>query len=186
MLLKPGQFALSRSMAAEKLQMSESKCYRLLLKLQEIGNITIKANSLGTVVTVIKWRFYQACVDESEQRMNSEWTANEQRLNNIKKKDKNINNNKKEKSIKKKKGAFAPPSLDEVSDYCRERNNGIDPKRFIDYYEARGWMAGRTKMKDWKAAVRTWENREKKTDDQNMASYDVGVFDQMLSAIDKE
>ena len=52
---------------------------------------------------------------------------------------------------------FSPPSLDEVAAYCKERQNGIDAQRFIDYYETRGWMLGKTKMKDWKAAVRTWE-----------------------------
>ena len=52
---------------------------------------------------------------------------------------------------------FSPPSLDQVAEYCKERENGIDPQRFLDHYEARGWMLGKNKMKDWKAAVRTWE-----------------------------
>ena len=52
---------------------------------------------------------------------------------------------------------FIPPSVDEVEAYCIERKNGVDAQRFIDYYETRGWMLGKTKMKDWKAAVRTWE-----------------------------
>lgn len=52
-----------------------------------------------------------------------------------------------------------PPSVDEVAAYCRERNNGIDAESFVDYYAARGWMIGKTKMKDWKAAVRTWEKK---------------------------
>lgn len=52
---------------------------------------------------------------------------------------------------------FIPPSIDDVAAYCQERNNGVDPERFVTYYEARGWMLGKTKMKDWKAAVRTWE-----------------------------
>lgn len=52
---------------------------------------------------------------------------------------------------------FTPPTLEEVAEYCRERNNGIDPQRFIDFYSAKGWMIGKNKMKDWKAAVRTWE-----------------------------
>ena len=52
---------------------------------------------------------------------------------------------------------FTPPSVEEVAKYCRERNNGIDAQRFVDYYEARDWMLGKTKMKEWKAAVRTWE-----------------------------
>lgn len=52
---------------------------------------------------------------------------------------------------------FKPPTVDEVSSYCQERKNGVDPERFVTYYEARGWMLGKTKMKDWRAAVRTWE-----------------------------
>ena len=55
---------------------------------------------------------------------------------------------------------FTPPSIDEVSAYCTERNNGIDPQHFVDFYEAKGWMVGKNKMKDWKAAVRTWEGRQ--------------------------
>lgn len=56
---------------------------------------------------------------------------------------------------------FVPPTVDEVRDYCIERGNGIDPQRFIDHYTSNGWMVGKNKMKDWKAAVRTWEQREK-------------------------
>ena len=55
---------------------------------------------------------------------------------------------------------FTPPSIGEVSAYCTERNNGIDPQHFVDFYEAKGWMVGKNKMKDWKAAVRTWEGRQ--------------------------
>ena len=52
---------------------------------------------------------------------------------------------------------FIPPTLDEVREYCSERNNSVDPEKFIDYYTANGWKVGRNKMKDWKASVRTWE-----------------------------
>ena len=55
---------------------------------------------------------------------------------------------------------FAPPSVDEVRDYCYERGNSVDPQRFVDYYTSNGWMVGKNKMKDWKAAVRTWEQKE--------------------------
>ena len=55
---------------------------------------------------------------------------------------------------------FAPPSLEEVKTYCCERKNNVDPQRFIDYYTANGWKVGKNSMKDWKAAVRTWERRE--------------------------
>lgn len=59
-------------------------------------------------------------------------------------------------------GVFAPPTLDEVKDYCQERDNRVDPDRFVDFYASKGWMVGKTKMKDWKAAVRTWEKEREK------------------------
>ena len=52
---------------------------------------------------------------------------------------------------------FAPPTLEEVKEYCRERGNKVDPEKFIDFYESKGWMVGKNKMKSWQAAVRTWE-----------------------------
>ena len=54
---------------------------------------------------------------------------------------------------------FNKPKLSEVKDYCLERNNNIDAEAFIDFYESKGWMVGKNKMKDWKAAVRTWEKK---------------------------
>lgn len=71
--------------------------------------------------------------------------------------------NLKEKNIKKEK-RFSPPSLEDVKAYCRERNNSVDPDTFIDFYTSKGWKVGNQPMKDWKAAVRTWErNRGTKT-----------------------
>lgn len=52
---------------------------------------------------------------------------------------------------------FKPPTLEEVQSYCFERNNNVDPQRFIDYYTSNGWKVGKNSMKDWKAAVRNWE-----------------------------
>lgn len=55
---------------------------------------------------------------------------------------------------------FTPPTLAQVAEYCRERGNRVDPQRFLDYYTANGWKVGKNPMKDWKAAVRTWEKGE--------------------------
>jgi len=55
---------------------------------------------------------------------------------------------------------FLPPSVQEVAAYCTERKNGINAEQFRDYYESKGWMIGKNKMKDWRAAVRTWEKNE--------------------------
>lgn len=53
---------------------------------------------------------------------------------------------------------FVRPTLDEVKAYCAERHNGVDAERWMAYYEANGWKVGKNAMKDWRAAVRTWEN----------------------------
>ncbi len=74
----------------------------------------------------------------------------------VNKKINNKTNNKTNKGIR-----FTPPSVDEVSDYCDQRNKGVDPQTFIDFYQAKGWMVGKNKMKDWKACVRTWETNRK-------------------------
>ncbi len=56
---------------------------------------------------------------------------------------------------------FAPPTVEEVKTYCQERKNGIDPQAFVDHYQASGWVRGKTKIKDWRACVRTWEKNRK-------------------------
>ena len=67
-------------------------------------------------------------------------------------------------SESKRVGRFAPPALQELTDYCLERKNGISPQGFIDFYESKGWFIGRNKMVSWKAAVRTWEKRDKEAE----------------------
>lgn len=54
-------------------------------------------------------------------------------------------------------GTNIPPDLDSVRAYCQSRKNSVDPEQFVNYYETRGWMAGKSKMRNWQSAVRTWE-----------------------------
>jgi hypothetical protein len=61
--------------------------------------------------------------------------------------------------IKKETRAFVVPTIDEVSLYCIERGKGINPQAWMDHYTSNGWMVGKNKMKDWKASIRTWEQR---------------------------
>lgn len=63
---------------------------------------------------------------------------------------------------KPKRRVFKEPTEEEVEAYCRSRNNTVDAKRFISHYQRKDWMVGKTKMKDWKAAVRYWETTERK------------------------
>lgn len=62
---------------------------------------------------------------------------------------------------KKKNRSFEKPSIQDIADYCKERNNSVDAQTFFDFYESKGWMIGKEKMRDWKAAVRTWERRDR-------------------------
>jgi hypothetical protein len=66
-----------------------------------------------------------------------------------------IREDKKEKNV-------IPPLFDWIEIYCKERNNSVDAKQFFDFYESKGWKIGKDKMKDWQAAVRTWEQRAEK------------------------
>ena len=56
---------------------------------------------------------------------------------------------------------FIPPTIQEVEAYCLERGNRVDPESFVDHYEANGWMRGTSRVKDWRACVRTWEKSER-------------------------
>lgn len=87
---------------------------------------------------------------------------------------------------KTKRKKFIKPTVQEVEAYCKERNNGIDANRFVDYYEARGWMLGKNHIKDWKACIRTWERNNKqnnvitprkKKEPENSVYDDDGNFD---------
>lgn len=56
---------------------------------------------------------------------------------------------------------FKRPTLEQVREYCNERGNNVDPEAWMDFYTSKGWMVGKNKMKDWQAAVRTWEKSDR-------------------------
>ena len=75
----------------------------------------------------------------------------------------NDNEEKERLSDDNPKKKFVRPTLGQVADYCKGRNNGIDPQKFIDHYTANGWMRGKSPIKDWQATVRTWEKPEEQS-----------------------
>lgn len=85
------------------------------------------------------------------------------------------------------RAAFVRPTVEEVRNYCKERKNNVDPEHFISYYESNGWKVGRNPMKDWKAAVRNWEQREKPKEKppdpwkmSNQRNYDYDALEKQL------
>lgn len=80
---------------------------------------------------------------------------------------------------------FKKPTLEEVREYCQSRGNGVDPETFINFYESKGWMVGKTPMKDWKAAVRTWEQRSPSRTPKPSAPQRESVFAHNMREIQK-
>ena len=105
-----------------------------------------------------------------------------------KKRNEKKGNEKEKESIKR----FTPPTVQEVADYCQERGNNVNPQRFIDFYASKGWKVGNQPMKDWKACVRTWEQRDggkplKVLPAQNFPQRDYSDVDkQMMSELERE
>lgn len=69
-------------------------------------------------------------------------------------------NNDSTNHITNKNSRFVPPTIEQVQAYCTERGNRVNAEAFIAFYESNGWKVGKNAMKDWKAAVRTWEQRD--------------------------
>jgi len=69
----------------------------------------------------------------------------------------------KDNNIAHAREVFVPPTVDEVRAYCEERGNNVNPLQFVAFYESKGWMVGKNKMKNWKACVITWEKDRAKT-----------------------
>ena len=124
-------------------------------KLRSTGEITSKSSNKNTVFIVNNYDLYQGC-----NKQNNEPVTIKQQTDNIQ-----ITTTKESKEVKKEKNnnikRFTPPTYEQVSTYCKERNNTVDAERFYDFYESKGWMVGKNKMKDWKAAVRNWERSSK-------------------------
>lgn len=162
-----GCFA-SNKYLAEFCQCGETKVSTAISKLIKFGYIYIK--SFDGRQRILKSR-----LSNFERQTFKKCKADLQNLkdNNI---DNNIFNNK-DNNIECTH--FKKPTLEEVEEYCNERQNNIDPQRFIDYYTANGWKVGRNSMKDWKAAVRTWEktSNNKSVQAQKQARQEESVID---------
>ena len=118
-------------------------------------------------LTSVEWYVFETPVKETkvdETRMDSDFYPNlrfpilDNRILDNRILDNHIEGKIGEKVTEK----FVPPSVDEVKKYCSERGNLVSPEEFVNFYESKNWMIGKNKMKKWKAAVITWELREKR------------------------
>lgn len=155
--IKAGQAIVSSQKMADELGFTRQQIRTALKKLESTKEISQKSTNRFTIVTVENWADYQLQENyDNQQITNNQPTDNQQ-----------ITTSKECKEIKNNIGRFTPPTINEISEYCIKRNNGVDPEKFFNFYQSKGWMVGKNKMKDWKAAVRTWEDKQKEDKPQN-------------------
>lgn len=176
-VFKRGQVVTSLPKLATDVGLSIRQTRTALEHLKSTGEVTDESTNQYRIITVVKYDDYQNATD----KMTGNRQANDRRLDrqtadestpcieyieNIEiKNSKNINN--------KSSSTFTPPTVDDVERYCDEKGIfGFDAAHFIDYYESVGWMVGKHKMKDWKAAIRTWLTRDRKKREQERINYD--------------
>ena len=137
-------FETTETTISKKIKLLETKQY-----------IKINYQKRGCEIVSREIRLSKKEIDDCQKRKSTIVENNKE--NNI-----SINNNKEINNNKllftKKK--FKKPTLEEVQQYCLERNNNISAEKFIDYYESNGWKVGRNSMKNWKATVRNWEKNQ--------------------------
>ena len=147
-----GSFVSSYAQLAEQTNLSVQNVRTAINHLKSTGELTVNSTTKFSVFTVVNYNRYQDDNRQANKQLTNDQQTTNKQLTTIEeyKEDKNIKNN-----------IFYPPTVEEVKAYCQERNNGIDAESFVSFYESKGWMIGKNKMKDWKAAVRTWERSRK-------------------------
>lgn len=151
---EPGQFITSLPNLATETHLTVRQVRTALEHLKSTGEVTDFRQANCRVITVNNWNQYQG-YDRPNDRPATDQRQTCDRPATADKDYIDI------KTIKTNNKRFVKPTVDEIRNYCLERHNGIDAQQFFDYYESKGWMIGKNHMKDWKASVRTWENRRK-------------------------
>ena len=150
-----GQFITSLSTLSKETGQTIRMVRDNLDKLILTGELTSTILPKGRLITVNNWGLYQTNDKVCDKEMTSTLTSNPTSNRATDKEYKNIRN--------KDNIRFVPPTVDEVRAYCQEKHymDRVNPNKFVDFYESKGWMVGKNKMKDWKAAVRNWASKDK-------------------------
>lgn len=166
--LRPNEKILYSEITA--LSQKDGECYASNKYFAELYDV--KENAIATWIKHLKERNYieieyeyKGNTKEIQKRIiklggiqkDTTWYSKEYRGGIQKGEDNNTSINNIKKEYKERK--FLKPTIEEIKEYCDGRNNGISPNAFYDFYESKDWYVGKNKMKDWKASVRTWEQR---------------------------
>jgi len=158
--IKRGSFITSIKNLSNETGLSGSQVRTALNKLVLTNELANKSTTKYSTITVLKYNEYQTNDKQVDKPIANKSQTNRKQIATTNK-DKNLKNEKnvikedKEKPVVKR---FVIPTVKELEEYCKERKNNVNPNKFFDFYESKGWLVGKNKMKNWKAAVRTWEN----------------------------
>lgn len=186
-VIERGQFVCGIDRYAAELGFSTQSLRTIIQKLKKSGDIDVKATNKFTIITICNYDSWCCKTyneeDASNEQTNNQATNNQQTTNDnlIIELNKRIEQLEKEKeelanaSLKKTK-SFVPPTVEEVSGYVREQGFHFDAVAFVSFYESKGWFVGKNKMKDWKAACRTWERKRKENVSTPQSREEIGVI----------
>ena len=166
-ICKAGQFTTGRKQLSIATGINESKIERLLTYFEKTEQqIEQRKTSVNRLISILNWDKYQSSEQRIEQQVNNDRTTTEQQVNTLEEskelnKSNNISNIGDKPQTPTKPKSFIIPNIQEIIDFCLERKNKVDAQKFFNFYESKGWMVGKNKMKDWKACVRTWEQEKK-------------------------
>lgn len=153
--IKAGSFVTSLKNLAYETGLTISQVRTAIRKLEMTHSIAIKSHRSNSVITINNWEQYQA----DDTQVSKGYAIKTEYPIPKKPKENNTNeytHNTNTLIIR----TFKKPTIEEIKQYCIERNNQIDAEKFYDYYESNGWKVGKNSMKNWKAAVRTWEKNK--------------------------
>lgn len=164
-VIERGSFVSSISKLSAETGLSEREVRTALEHLKKAGEVTCNRHAKYSVYTVVNYCKYQSSdrQNDTENDMESD-TRSDTSVDNLSTGNRQAIEEKKEGKNKRinNTGRFEPPDVETVRAYCQERGNKVDPQAFVDFYESKGWMVGKNKMKNWKAAVRTWEKEDQR------------------------
>lgn len=153
-IIKRGQCLTSLKRMHERTGLTIKQIRTALDKLEKSGEIGKQTTNRNSIITINKYNDYQ---EKGKQTASKRQTKGNIKEYKEYQEEKEYIKESISKDILKK--SFLKPTLQEIKNYCNERNNDVDAERFYNFYESKGWMVGKNKMKDWKACVRTWEKK---------------------------
>jgi len=152
-LIQRGQLITGINSLSESTGISAQSIRTCINRLKSTNEIQVQSTNKYSIITICNYDDYQYIENDTNKQTTSQLTNEQQTTNKQSTTNNNNNNLNNDKEINK----FIKPEISEIIDYCKARKNTVDPNKFFNYYESNGWMVGRNKMKNWKAAIVTWE-----------------------------